>query len=169
MAAKYDAHVVGINLSVNMVSFAMEHAIGLNCSVEFEVADYTKKTYADVTFDVIYSRDTILHIQDKPPIFKSFYKWLKSGGRVLISDYCEMLGLLPKSLLCISSREGMIYMMLKHMARCLKMLVLMRSLLRTELIRAIEDYNDIVGGWNSKLVRSSSGEQRWGLFIAKKK
>lgn len=32
-----------------------------------------------------------------------------------------------------------------------------------------EDYNDIVGGWKSKLVRSSSGEQRWGLFIAEKK
>lgn len=32
-----------------------------------------------------------------------------------------------------------------------------------------EDYNEIVGGWKAKLVRSSSGEQRWGLFIAKKK
>nr|ABK93894.1 unknown [Populus trichocarpa] len=32
-----------------------------------------------------------------------------------------------------------------------------------------EDYNDIVGGWKAKLIRSSSGEQRWGLFIAKKK
>ena len=31
-----------------------------------------------------------------------------------------------------------------------------------------EDYNDIVGGWKSKLVRSSAGEQKWGLFIAKK-
>lgn len=31
-----------------------------------------------------------------------------------------------------------------------------------------EDYEAIVGGWKAKLVRSSSGEQRWGLFIAKK-
>lgn len=31
-----------------------------------------------------------------------------------------------------------------------------------------QDYNDIVGGWKAKLVRSSSGEQRWGLFFAKK-
>lgn len=31
-----------------------------------------------------------------------------------------------------------------------------------------EDYNDIVGGWNAKLARSSSGEQRWGLFIGNK-
>ena len=32
-----------------------------------------------------------------------------------------------------------------------------------------EDYNDIVGGWKAKLVRTGSGEQRWGLFLAKKK
>ncbi|CAI9113676.1 OLC1v1014322C2 [Oldenlandia corymbosa var. corymbosa] len=92
MADKYNVHVVGIDLSINMVSFALERAIGLNCSVEFEVADCTTKTYPDGTFDVIYSRDTILHIQDKPALFKSFYKWLKPGGRVLISDYCKKAG-----------------------------------------------------------------------------
>ena len=31
-----------------------------------------------------------------------------------------------------------------------------------------EDYNEIVGGWKAKLIRSSSGEQRWGLFAARK-
>jgi phosphoethanolamine N-methyltransferase len=63
MAENYDAHVVGIDLSINMVSFALERAIGRKCSVEFEVADCTTKMYPDNTFDVIYSRDTILHIQ----------------------------------------------------------------------------------------------------------
>ncbi|KAK9925754.1 hypothetical protein M0R45_023019 [Rubus argutus] len=47
----------------------------------FEVADCTTKKYPDNTFDVIYSRDTILHIQDKPALFRSFYKWLKPGGK----------------------------------------------------------------------------------------
>lgn len=63
MAEKYDTHVIGIDLSINMISFALERAIGRSCSVEFEVADCTTKTYPDSTFDVIYSRDTILHIQ----------------------------------------------------------------------------------------------------------
>ena len=63
MAEEYDVHVVSIDLSVNMVSFALERAIGLRCAVEFEVADCTKKEYPSGTFDVIYSRDTILHIQ----------------------------------------------------------------------------------------------------------
>lgn len=63
MAENFDVHVVGIDLSINMISFALERAIGLKCSVEFEVADCTKKTYPENSFDVIYSRDTILHIQ----------------------------------------------------------------------------------------------------------
>lgn len=28
-------------------------------------------------------------IQDKPTIFRSFYKWLKPGGKILITDYCK--------------------------------------------------------------------------------
>ena len=63
MAENFDVKVVGIDLSINMISFALERAIGRKCSVEFEVADCTTKTYPDNTFDVIYSRDTILHIQ----------------------------------------------------------------------------------------------------------
>ncbi|KAH0920063.1 hypothetical protein HID58_027723 [Brassica napus] len=62
MAENFDVDVVGIDLSVNIISFALEHSIGLKCSVEFEVADCTKKEYSDNTFDVIYSRDTILNI-----------------------------------------------------------------------------------------------------------
>lgn len=70
MAEDFDVEVVGIDLSINMISIALERAIGRKCLVEFEVADCTKKTYPDNTFDVIYSRDTILHIQ--VVIFTSF-------------------------------------------------------------------------------------------------
>jgi phosphoethanolamine N-methyltransferase len=43
------------------------------------------------------------------------------------------------------------------------------SLLSWSLDNMQEDYNEIVGGWKAKLIRSSSGEQRWGLFVARKK
>ncbi|CAI9113675.1 OLC1v1014322C4 [Oldenlandia corymbosa var. corymbosa] len=192
MADKYNVHVVGIDLSINMVSFALERAIGLNCSVEFEVADCTTKTYPDGTFDVIYSRDTILHIQDKPALFKSFYKWLKPGGRVLISDYCKKAGTPSEDFAQYIKQRGYDLHDVQAYGQMLRdagfdeviaedrtdqfMKVLQRELESVEkekesFIRDFseEDYNDIVGGWKSKLVRSSSGEQRWGLFIAKKK
>jgi phosphoethanolamine N-methyltransferase len=40
--------------------------------------------YPPGSFDVIYSRDTILHIEDKATLFRNFYRWLRPGGRLLI-------------------------------------------------------------------------------------
>lgn len=63
MAEEYDVEVVGVDLSINMISFALERSIGRKCAIEFEVGDCTKIQYPEASFDVIYSRDTILHIQ----------------------------------------------------------------------------------------------------------
>ncbi|KAF3785384.1 Phosphoethanolamine N-methyltransferase 3 [Nymphaea thermarum] len=191
MAENYDVDVVGIDLSINMVSFALERAIGRKCGVEFEVVDCTKKTYPDGMFDVIYSRDTILHIHDKPTLFQNFFKWLKPGGVVLISDYCKS----PKE----PSLEFKEYIKqrgydLHHVQGYGQMLrdagfadvlaedrtdqfikVLQKELDAVKKDKdnfihdfSEEDYHEIVDGWEKKLKRSSSGEQRWGLFIARK-
>lgn len=191
MSENFDAEVVGIDLSINMISFALERAIGLKCAVEFEVADCTKKTYPDDTFDVIYSRDTILHIQDKPALFKSFYKWLKPGGKVLISDYCKKAGQPSPEFAQYIKQRGYDLHDVQEYGQMLRdagfdeviaedrtdqfIRVLQRELDSVEKEKdafisdfSVEDYNDIVGGWKAKLVRSTMGEQRWGLFIAKK-
>jgi phosphoethanolamine N-methyltransferase len=31
-----------------------------------------------------------------------------------------------------------------------------------------QDYTEVVGGWAAKLERVAEGEQRWGLFTARK-
>ncbi|PRQ15904.1 putative phosphoethanolamine N-methyltransferase [Rosa chinensis] len=192
MASTFDVEVVGIDLSVNMISFALEQAIGLKCAVEFEVADCTTKTYPDNTFDVIYSRDTILHIQDKPALFRSFYKWLKPGGKVLITDYCRSAGNPSADFAEYIKQRGYDLHDVKAYGQMLTdagfddviaqdrtdqfIKVLQRELNAVEKDKdafiedfSEEDYNDIVGGWKAKLVRTNSGEQKWGLFIAKKK
>nr|CAB3460814.1 unnamed protein product [Digitaria exilis] len=191
MAENYDVHVLGIDLSINMVSFAIERAIGRNCSVEFEVADCTTKDYPENSFDVIYSRDTILHIQDKPALFRSFFKWLKPGGKVLISDYCKNPGKPSEEFAAYIKQRGYDLHDVKTYGQMLKdagfhdviaedrteqfLSVLRRELAEVEKNKEAfvadfsqEDYDDIVNGWNAKLKRSSAGEQRWGLFIATK-
>merc|ERR1712080_800290 len=57
--------------------------------VSFEFADATKQDYAPGSFDVIYSRDTILHIANKEKLFSLFHRWLAPGGCVFITDYCH--------------------------------------------------------------------------------
>ncbi|KAG6496062.1 hypothetical protein ZIOFF_043910 [Zingiber officinale] len=192
MAENFKVDVVGIDLSINMISLALERAIGLKCSVEFEVADCTKKTYPDNTFDVIYSRDTILHIQDKPSLFKSFFKWLKPGGKVLISDYCKKSGTPSEDFAKYIKQRGYDLHDVEAYGKMLEdagfdeviaedrtnqfLEVLQRELGAVEKGKEAfiqdfsqEDYDEIVNGWKAKLKRSSVGEQRWGLFIAKKK
>ncbi|GMH21383.1 hypothetical protein Nepgr_023225 [Nepenthes gracilis] len=184
MAENFDVEVIAIDLSINMISFALERAIGLKCSVEFEVADCTKKTYPDNTFDVIYSRDTILHINDKPALFRSFYKWLKPGGKVLISDYCKSAPPHSPEFEGYIKQRGYDLHDLQSYGQMLRdagfdeviaedQTNQFIQVLRRELNAVVkdkdafvrdfseEDYNEIVGGWEAKLLRSSSGEQRW--------
>ncbi|XP_074583787.1 phosphoethanolamine N-methyltransferase 2-like isoform X1 [Curcuma longa] len=192
MAENFEVDVVGMDLSINMISLALERAIGRKCSVEFEVADCTKKSYPDNTFDVIYSRDTILHIQDKASLFKSFFKWLKPGGKVLISDYCKKSGTPSEDFLAYIKQRGYDLHDIEAYGKMLQdagfheviaddrtnqfLEVLQRELDAVEKEKEAfiqdfsqEDYDEIVNGWKAKLKRSSVGEQRWGLFIAKKK
>ncbi|CAD6237280.1 unnamed protein product [Miscanthus lutarioriparius] len=191
MAEKYGTHAVGIDLSINMILFALERSIGRKCSVEFEVADCTTKTYPDCMFDVIYSRDTILHIQDKPSLFKSFFRWLKPGGKVLISDYCKSPGKPSEQFAAYIKQRGYDLHDVEAYGQMLKnagfshviaedrtdqfLSVLQKELDKFEKNKddflsefAQEDYDDIVNGWKAKLQRSSAGEQRWGLFVATK-
>lgn len=191
MAEKFEADVIGIDLSINMVSFALERAIGRKCFVEFEVADCTLKEYPENTFDVIYSRDTILHIHDKLSLFKKFLKWLKPGGKVLISDYCKKAGAPSIEFGEYIKQRGYDLHDVDAYGQLLKdagfkhviaedrtnqfLEVLTKELDAVEKDKesfinefSEEDYDEIVNGWKAKLIRVASGEQKWGLFIAEK-
>lgn len=50
--------------------------------VQFEVSDATKRSFPDRTFDVVYSRDTILHIKDKVDLFRKFYVSVPTDTRM---------------------------------------------------------------------------------------
>ena len=99
LAYDYEVHVVGVDLSVNMVNIALERRVTVAkqqplekrqlCDVAFQVADIMSSEFADGSFDVIYSRDSLLHVQDKPALFERLLRWLKPGGRMLFTDYCQ--------------------------------------------------------------------------------
>ncbi|TKY61072.1 Phosphoethanolamine N-methyltransferase [Spatholobus suberectus] len=192
MAENFDVEVVGIDLSINMISLGIERAIGLKYAVEFDCADCYKKTYPENTFDVIYSRDTMLHVKDKPTLFRSFYKWLKPGGKLLITDYCKSAGS-PSLQFAEYIKQGGYYLhdmkayrqMLDNagfddviaedrtdeFAKTLQQELHALENKKDDFIRDFseEDYNEIVERWKAKQTRGASGEQMWGLFIAKKK
>ena len=93
MAKTFGVEIDGVDLSSNMVDIANENRDKMNEDIQkkvnFKVEDATKMDYPENYYDVVYSRDTILHIADKKSLFINFFKTLKPGGRVVITDYCK--------------------------------------------------------------------------------
>ncbi|XP_041376534.1 phosphoethanolamine N-methyltransferase-like isoform X2 [Gigantopelta aegis] len=194
MAKEHGAKVVGVDLSSNMINVGIQRAKELGVSfdqVSFEIADATKRQYPPGSFDVIYSRDTILHIPDKLSLFKNFYKWLKPGGKVLISDYCCSDGEHSDIFKQYVKQRGYKLLSPPEYGKVLEaagfsnvraedktdlfVSVLKGELSRTEMMEkdfvaqfSQEDYDDIVNGWKSNLYRVGLGDQKWGLFYAEK-
>uniref|UniRef100_A0AAQ5ZRH9 phosphoethanolamine N-methyltransferase n=1 Tax=Amphiprion ocellaris TaxID=80972 RepID=A0AAQ5ZRH9_AMPOC len=190
MAKSFGVEVLGMDLSDNMVDIAMERAIAEKLpSVLFEVADATKRTFPEGSFDVIYSRDTILHIDDKLALFKRFHSWLKPGGQLLISDYCcGEKPWTPAFEAYVKQRGYVLYTPTQYgkfiqeagfcNVRAEDRTAQFIQVIKTELQRAEaikdefikefseEDYYAVVNGWKEKLERSNNGDQRWGLFHA---
>ncbi len=81
MAAETGAFVHGVDLSVNMVLLALERASAAreHSRVSFEIADVTALEAAAGSYDVIYSRGTILHIHDKPALFRRYGRALRAS------------------------------------------------------------------------------------------
>jgi len=197
LAEKFGVDVLGMDLSVNMVAIALERAcLGEYNSdvghVTFEVSDCTNREFANGSFDAIYSRDVILHIHNKPGLFKNMFDWLKPGGQVLITDYCRSpdepspgfaayikqrgydLHSVPAygQMLMNAGFEEVIAedvtesMFIPSLERELKLAEEMKEDFLKEFTQ--DDFAAVVNGWKDKIVRSNAGEQRWGLFYGKK-
>jgi len=201
MSKKYAVTVHGLDLSANMISIAMERQLKIleqgdrsAAKVVFELSDATERVFRTNFFHAIYSRDTILHIQDKPALFSSFLSWTKPGGRLLISDYCcgqedrnlwsetfsqyvkqrgyqlhtvQQYGkLLEDAGYCDVEAIDVTDYLVERCHEELKRLEPLQSEFVAEFSQ--EDYDYLVKGWKSKVARCLQGDQRWGLFIAKK-
>lgn len=193
MARDYGAEVFGLDLSTNMVGIAWDRAQeNQDLKVHFEIGDVTRHDYPNEYFDVIYSRDTILHIADKKSLFGQFKRWLRPGGRVFITDYTcgpkpwsdeftayveqrgyelltvEEYGNIFKELGFVNVRaedktDTFVYYLNYELEKIDK--------IKESFIQEYsqQEYDYLIQGWKEKLVRCSQGHQKWGLFYAEKK
>jgi phosphoethanolamine N-methyltransferase len=193
IAEKYGAEVHGIDLSVNMISIALERAMTVpdNVKVHFDICDATCVDFPANSFDVVYSRDTILHIKDKLALFKRLHRWLRPGGTLMISDYCCKSGPWSDRFTSYVKQRRSTLLSVEDYGKTLKEAGFadVNAQDRTEQFTAIlkeeldrftkekgnflqdfseEDYTSVVSTWESKLVQCREGDQRWGLFIARK-
>jgi len=102
-ASEYNADVHGVDsndIGIQMAKLELLKNPLAQGSCRFETLDITTADFAKETYDIIYSRDVLLHLtnEQKQGLVRKFKSWLKPGGMVCICDYC--LG--PKSAIQVS-------------------------------------------------------------------
>ncbi|OGE10686.1 hypothetical protein A3A60_00245 [Candidatus Curtissbacteria bacterium RIFCSPLOWO2_01_FULL_42_26] len=88
IAKTLGAKVVGITLSKKQVEKAT--SLLKKSSIEnlanFSVMDYTKTTFSDETYDVVWAIESVCHTPDKSNFLREAHRILKKGGRVIVGD-----------------------------------------------------------------------------------
>ncbi|MGI9278616.1 MAG: methyltransferase domain-containing protein [Endozoicomonas sp.] len=191
MAKTYGVEVTGIDLSQNMVEIAKKQEEQKTLPVHFIHGDIMTLDLAPDSFDVIYSRDTLLHIKNKEALFKKMYTWLKPGGQFLISDYCvgdkelsektrEYIKQRDYHLTDVQSYRDLLekagFIDVAGESRDQQFLdILNRELARFKNNKehflkefSAQDYQDLVNGWSRKIERVQSGDQTWAVFAGQK-
>lgn len=194
MVKTYDVYIDACDLSQNMMNVALNYYNQMpevKDKINFRLCDVMTTEFPENYYDVIYSRDALLHIKDKPFLFKKFLRLLKPGGKIVFTDYIrgsseasqEFLDYLKSRDYTLQTTEE--YEKIMREAGFEKVSIndaknsfiesLDRELnkLRTgkeEFLSKFsqKDYDDLEQGWVAKIKRAADGNQSWGIGIGYK-
>jgi len=89
LAEQYNATVTGIEINPWMVAQATRRTPAhINEQVNF-LAYHPEQTlpFEDHTFDIVYSKGVLTHLEEKAPLFKEIFRVLKKEGSLIIDDW----------------------------------------------------------------------------------
>jgi len=82
-------HVTGIDVETALVETSRRNAerAGLSDCITIKHVRPGSLDFDDKTFDVVFSKDSMIHIPDKAQIYSEIYRVLKPGGQIAFSDW----------------------------------------------------------------------------------
>ena len=83
------AHVTGIDVEAPLcaIAAARVEAAGLADRVSIRRVRPGPLPFADGSFDVVFSKDSMIHIPDKPALYAGIFRVLAPGGWMAVSDW----------------------------------------------------------------------------------
>lgn len=191
MAQTYGVYIDAVDLSKNMMDVAVgyyKQKPDIKDKINFRLCDVTKTEFPENYYDVIYSRDALLHIKEKPALFRNFYKWLKPGGRVVFTDYLRGDGQLSQEFIdYVKQRDYTLYTRQEYQD-LLENSGFQRvnvQEIKNEFVASLQrelkklydgkedflskfsqkDFDDLESGWLAKVKRANDNDQSWTLAI----
>jgi len=89
LARDHGAYVVGIDVEPQLFERADHHvaAAGLEQRVDLRLVEPGPLPFDDASFDVVFSKDSLIHFPDKPAVYAEILRVLRPDGPVAISDW----------------------------------------------------------------------------------
>jgi SAM-dependent methyltransferase len=83
------ARVVGVDVQQDLVETAAARAAaaGLGDRISYQVIEPGPLPFPDASFDVVFSKDSIIHVEDKKALYAETLRVLRLGGRLLVGDW----------------------------------------------------------------------------------
>lgn len=81
--------VLGVDVQQSLLDVATKRALeaGLSEQVRYQCVSTGQLPFADESFDVVFSKDAILHVAEKPGLYAEAFRVLRPGGQLLVGDW----------------------------------------------------------------------------------